>query len=56
MLHQVRAVLNHELVVGRSHFEEEIEVMTRRQTRLGEPGHPRVKEQPGVFVVSNQEH
>jgi putative transposase len=37
---QIRESLNHELVFGRAYFKDKIEQMTRRQTRLGQPGRP----------------
>jgi len=42
LVHEIRATLNHELVMGSSHFKDRIEKETRRQTRLGKPGRPSV--------------
>jgi putative transposase len=47
-LHAIRDSLNHELVLGGSHFKDRIEAMTRRQTRLGAPGRPRAEKKVGV--------
>jgi len=41
-LHKIRAALDHELVLGRSHFKNRIEKLTQRQTRLGKAGRPRI--------------
>jgi len=43
-----RDSLNHELVLGRSYFKDKIEEMTKRQTRLGQPGKPKVEEEAAV--------
>ena len=51
MLHEIRDSLNHELVLGRSYFKDKIEEMTHRQTRLREPGRPRVKEESATYVI-----
>ena len=48
-VHQIRDALNHEIVLGRSHFKDKIEEITRRQTRLGKPGRPRVEEEEGGY-------
>ncbi len=37
---EIRKVLNHELVLGRSWYKDRIEQQTQRQTRLGKPGRP----------------
>lgn len=50
-LHEIREALNHELVLGRSYFKDQIESMTQRQTRLGVPGRPRVEEESGVYYI-----
>jgi len=50
-LHEIRDSLNHELVLGRSYFKDRIEEMTKRQTRLGQPGRPRVEENEAVYWV-----
>ena len=43
MLHEIRDSLNRELVLGRSYFKDRIEQITKRQTRLGKPGRPRIE-------------
>jgi putative transposase len=50
-LHKIRDALNHELVLGRSYFKDKIEEMTKRQTRMGQPGRPRVEEEEAVYLV-----
>jgi len=50
-LHEIRASLNHELVLGRSYFKDKIEQITNRQTRLGIPGRPMIEEEGAVYVV-----
>ena len=50
-LHDIRDALNHELVLGRSYFTDKIEEMTKRQTRLGQPGRPKVEEEAAVYYV-----
>jgi len=50
-LHEIRESLNHELVLGRSYFKDKIADITNRQTRLGLPGRPKVKEEEGVYLV-----
>lgn len=52
-LHDIRDSLNHELVLGRSYFKDKIEEMTKRQTRLGQPGRPRVEEESAIYYVLN---
>lgn len=54
-LHVIRDALNHELVLGRSHFKDQIEAMTRRQTRLGTPGRPRAEEEEGIYAIIDRE-
>ena len=51
-LHAIREALNHELVLGRSHFKQKIERMTNRQTEPGQPGRPRIGEGSGIYFVS----
>lgn len=51
LLHEIRSALNHEMVLGRSYFKDKIEAMTKRQTRLGLPGRPRIEEEAGVYYV-----
>jgi putative transposase len=46
-VHDIRDALNHELVLGRSRFKDSVEAITQRQTRLGKPGRPREKIEPG---------
>lgn len=48
ILHDIRAALNHELVLGRSVFKDRIEASTKRQARLGAPGRPRIEERNDV--------
>ena len=50
-IHQIRDALNHELVLGRSYFKDKIEEITNRQTRLGLPGRPCVKEDCAEYYV-----
>ena len=50
-LHDVRESLNHELVLGRSYFKDKIEEITKRQTRIGKSGRPRVEEEEGLYLV-----
>jgi len=52
-LHDIRESLNHELVLGRSHFKDKIEAMTERQTRLGLPGRPGVEEDPADYLAND---
>ena len=42
-VHAIRDALNHELVLGRESFKDEISATTDRQTRPGAPGRPSVK-------------
>lgn len=51
LLHEIRDSLNHELVLGRSYFKDKIEEITNRQTRLGEPGRPRIEEEGSGYYV-----
>lgn len=50
-LHEIREALNHELVLGRSYFKDKIEKLTERQTRLGQPGRPRIEEKGEIYYV-----
>ena len=50
-LHDIRDALNHELVLGRSCLKAKIEEITKRQTRLGYPGRPKVEEEAAVYCV-----
>ena len=47
-LHEIREALNRELVLGPSYFKDKIEKMTERQTRLGQPGRPRIEEDEAI--------
>jgi len=40
-MNDIRAALNHELVVGTSRFKDQVEAMTKRPVRMGKPGRPR---------------
>ena len=51
ILHEIRDALNHEMVLGRSYFKDKIEEITKRQTRLGKPGRPRVEEEEAIYYV-----
>lgn len=51
LLDEIREALNHELVLGRSYFKDKIEAMIERQTRLGIPGRPCVREDDGVYYI-----
>jgi putative transposase len=50
-LHEIRDALNHELVLGRSYFKDKIEVMTIRQTRIGQPDRPKVEGEEAIYYV-----
>ena len=49
-LHVIRAALNQELVLGRDDFKDKIEQMTKRQTRRGQDGRPRIEEEGGIYL------
>lgn len=51
-LREIRESLNHELVLGRSYFKDQIEQLTKRKTRQGSPGRPRMetKEEHGEYL------
>ncbi|MEJ2652255.1 MAG: transposase [Gammaproteobacteria bacterium] len=49
ILHEIRESLNHELVLGCSYFKDEIEEITKRQTRLGSPGRPKAEDEESVY-------
>lgn len=51
ILHEIRESLNHELVLGHSYFKDKIEEVTQRQTKIGQPGRPRVEEEEGIYLV-----
>lgn len=50
-LHEIRETLNHEVVLGRSYFKDRIEALTKRQSRLGQPGRPKIEEEQGGYLV-----
>jgi putative transposase len=50
-LHAIREALNQELVLGRDDFKDKIEQMTRRQTRPGINGRPRIEESQSIYYV-----
>jgi len=50
-LHHIREALNQEPVLGRDDFKDKIEQMTRRQSRPGKPGRPRVEEAGVVYYL-----
>jgi hypothetical protein len=50
-IHAIREALNQELVLCREDFKENIERMSKRQVRPGQPGHPRVEEKQAVYYV-----
>ena len=50
-LHKIRESLNHEWVLGRSHFKDKFEEITNRQTRIGQAGKPRIEDEEGVYWV-----
>ena len=47
-LHEIRAALNHELVLGQSSFKDRVEALTNRQTRNKHPGRPKNKKASGA--------
>ena len=50
-VHEIRAALNQELVLGRSYFKDKIKEMTNRQTQPGKPGRPHVEEEGACYYV-----
>ena len=50
-IHQIRDVLNHEIVLGSSSFKDKIEKLTRRKTRLGRPGRPCVRDEHAGYAA-----
>jgi len=50
-LHDIRASLNQELVLGSSRFKEKIEIMINRRVVPGKAGRPSVKEVQGLYYV-----
>lgn len=51
VLHEIREALNQELIVGRDDFKDKIEKMTKRQSRPGNSGRPRIEEQSEIYYV-----
>lgn len=51
MRNAIREALNQELVLGRDDFKDKIEQMTKRQTRPGQMGRPRVEEERAIYYV-----
>ena len=51
IIHQIRDALNHEMVLGRSHFKAKIKILSYRKTRPGKSGKPRVKEERAEYYV-----
>ena len=43
-VHAIREAPNQEVVLGREDFKGKIEAMTRKRTRPGQPGRPRIEE------------
>ena len=52
-IHAIREALNQELVLGREDFKDKIQRMTKRQSRPGQPGRPRVEEAEARYFVIN---
>lgn len=50
-IHDIRAALNKELVLGRENFKDKVETMIKRQTRPGKPGRPRIEEPAAIYYV-----
>ena len=50
-VHEIRDALSQELVLGRDDFKDEIEQMSKRQTRPGKQGRPRIEEPSGIYYV-----
>ena len=48
-VHEIRAALNQELVLGQSYFKDQIKKMTNRQTDPGKPGRPCVEEEASDY-------
>jgi len=44
---EIRAITNHELVVGTRRFKDEVEAMTNRHARMGQPDRPSKKAKDG---------
>ena len=49
LAHDIRKAQNHDLVLGRSEFQEIIEHITQRKTELGKLGRPRVDEEFSTY-------
>lgn len=49
-LHAVTEALNQELVLGRHDSKDKIGAMTKRQTRPGRSGRPRVEEESAGYI------
>ena len=50
-IHEMREAVSQELVLGRDDFKERIEQMTKRQTRPGKQGRPRVGEDAAIYYI-----
>lgn len=50
-LHAIRETLNQELVLGREDFKDKIEKMTKRQTRPGINGRPKIKDNDALYYL-----
>lgn len=50
-VHDIRDALNHQLVLGRDDFKNKIEEITKRQTRQGKAGRPKIEEPMGIYYV-----
>jgi len=50
-VHEIREALNQELVLGREDFKDKIQMMTKRQTRAGKSGRPRIEEAKPIYYV-----
>lgn len=50
-LHEIRAAVNQELVLGREDFKDQVEKMSARQVRRGVDGRPRIEEGVGIYYV-----
>ncbi len=51
LLNDIRDSVNQELVLGRAHYKDKIEQISKRQTRKGIPGRPRVEEELAGYYV-----
>ena len=50
-IHNIREALIQELVLGREDIKDRIEQMTKRQTRPGQQGRPRIGENTAIYYV-----